>query len=102
MPPPKSRLCRHCGDLRYIQARGLCFKCHKNLDIRAQYARYNDFAAPLIDPTAEELDALEREQRANPPSWWAREEERRRAIDENAADPRPKIVLVMIAAQRLR
>ncbi|WP_370290268.1 hypothetical protein [Nocardioides sp.] len=38
MKPTKRRdNCAHCGRLRYIQGRGLCERCHRDPETRADY-----------------------------------------------------------------
>lgn len=88
------RACVHCGEVRFVQGRGLCQPCHKKPEIRSQYplrSRRHDGAQPGDpEPTLAELEALIAEQSKpeNLPDWWLQYEERR--LHEERAKSPPK------------
>lgn len=71
-----SRKCLHCGRVRRIQGRGLCWSCNRDRTIRNQYPllRPRNMADDYdgSEPTMEELDAIIAEQMKpeNLPDWW--------------------------------
>ncbi len=59
--------CEHCKKRDYQQGRGLCWRCHRDPEIREQYERQYDNGDEL---TEEQLDAMIAEQMKDLPSWW--------------------------------
>jgi len=51
MPAYRHRIgtCRHCVHRRRIYARGLCQQCHRDPDVRRQYAPLKPYSAPNDD-----------------------------------------------------
>ena len=73
-------ICRHCArSVRNIQARGLCYRCYGDRDIREMYPKSpvgpgQRFGAPAPrEPTLAELDVMIAEQMKCLPDWWDRE-----------------------------
>jgi hypothetical protein len=63
--------CRHCGYEKANRPRGLCWVCHKDLDIRKQYPSSSKYSPVKDDePTQEEVDATVAEQMECLPDWW--------------------------------
>ena len=82
--------CKHCRERPGYQARGLCWRCYRDLTVRRLYPQDPRAKRPEHEPTEEELEALIAEQSKpeNLPGWWPEESRRvRRAADPRRADP---------------
>ena len=66
--------CVHCGAVRVVRARGLCYPCYAR--VRPQYPRLvsglaiGDKRAPAGEPTEAELERTIAEQMRCLPAWW--------------------------------
>ncbi len=64
--------CRACKEAKVNAARGLCWRCFRDKDIRAQYPSLSPYAQ-TGEPTQAELEKIEATQRKRLPAWWAAE-----------------------------
>lgn len=71
--------CKHCGKVNiYLQGRGLCNRCHRTPEIKAQYAKLREVGEyDGVEPTAEQVEQMVAEQMANLPDWWFDDAKRR-------------------------
>ena len=82
--------CRHCRRGLPIRARGLCSTCYHAPAVRARYAtvaRRGEYWPWGYEPTWEELERCEAEQRKRLPRWWAAEEAKMRQLDVKGLIP---------------
>lgn len=70
--------CAHCDQRAATRPRGLCTRCYDDRDIRDRFPIEASKYTARGEPTWEELERIETEQRALIPTldWWNRESER--------------------------
>lgn len=92
--------CRYCRQVRPLRARGLCGTCYVKPGVRAMFPA-EQASGWAGEPTAEQLDRLEAEQRAKLPRWWRKEaaaENPSRADDR----PPPQVARLQVARRLFR
>lgn len=67
--------CRHCGQTRPLQSRGLCWGCYGKPKVRDLYPS-GGCGDGQGEPTQEEVDRMVAEGLANLPDWWQRDAEK--------------------------
>jgi hypothetical protein len=85
------KACKHCGQVKLMFCRGLCWKCGSKPAIRDQYPLIRK-KYDLDDPTAEELERMVAEQAAKLPAWWDAEEKRKLQESPEIGLPPPVLV----------